>query len=441
MAAATKFLILLTILSLSVLLPDGSPINETQSALSLSSLQDDGESKVKENDITLARIEEQLAKARGKIRNAIVERSFTSSPKDRSLFPKRTVYKNPFAFFQSHTEMMKTFKIWTYKEGDAPLMHDGPMKLVYSIEGDFIEEMEREGNPIVANHPDEAHAFFIPLSVTNIVHYLFTPEEAWGFRERMQAILEDYIKVIAQKYPYWNRSNGADHFYVSCHDWGPFVSTGNPKLFKNFIRVLCNANSSEGFDPSRDVSMTESTAPFNNIPVISSGHSPYNRSIFAFFAGGIHGDVRKRLFEHWGNNEDKDIQVYNYLPKGENHTEWLTKSKYCLCPSGYEVASSRLTEAIYVGCVPVIIKKNYVIPYNDVLDWSQFSVQVPVDDIPNLKKILQAIPFSKYLEMQKRLIEVQRHFAVNIPAKPFDVLHMIFHSVWLRRLNVRLLKS
>lgn len=187
--------------------------------------------------------------------------------------------------------------------------------------------------------------------------------------------------------------------------------------------------------------MSESKAPFNNIPVVSSGHSPYNRSIFAFFAGGIHGYVRKRLFEHWGNNEDNDIQVYNYLPKGENHTEWLTKSKYCLCPSGYEVASSRLTEAIYVGCVPVIIKSHYVIPYSDVLDWSQFSVQVPVDDIPNLKSILQDIPFSKYLEMQRKLMEVQRHFAVNMPAKHFDVFHMIFHSVWLRRLNVRLLKS
>ncbi|KAI3790309.1 hypothetical protein L2E82_03259 [Cichorium intybus] len=337
--------------------------------------------------------------------------------------------------------MMKTFKIWTYTEGDVPLMHYGPMKFVYSIEGDFIEEMERKGNPIVANHPDEAHAFFIPISVTNIVHYLYTPDEHFGFVNRMQAILEDYVSVIAERYPYWNRSKGADHFFVSCHDWGPFLARGNPQLFENFIRVLCNANSAEGFIPSRDVSMTESKAPFDGIPVVSSGHSPYNRSILAFFAGGLHGDARERLFQYWGNKEDNDIQVYNYLPKGENHTEWLSKSKYCLCPSGYEVATSRLTEAIYVGCVPVIIKDHYVIPYSDVLDWSQFSVQVPVDDIPNLKRILQEIPFSKYLEMQERLIQVQRHFAVNIPAKHFDVFHMIFHSVWLRRLNVRLLKS
>ncbi|KAL4589825.1 hypothetical protein LXL04_002735 [Taraxacum kok-saghyz] len=300
MAASTKVIITLTTLSLLLFV-------------------------LYDNDIKLARVEQQLTEARRNIRQAIVEKSHASSRKDGSFFPKGPVYKNPFAFFQSHTEMMKTFKIWTYKEGDLPLMHYGPMKLVYCIEGDFIEEMERKGNPIVANNPDEAHAFFIPISVTNMVHYLYTPDEAYNIRERMQAILEDYIKVIAERYPYWNRSKGADHFYVSCHDWGPIVSKGNPQLFENFIRVLCNANTSEGFIPSRDVAMTESKAPYDNIPMISSGHSPYNRTILAFFAGGVHGDVRKRLFEYWGNNTDNDIQVYNYLPKGENHTEWLSK--------------------------------------------------------------------------------------------------------------------
>ncbi|XP_071715235.1 probable glycosyltransferase At3g42180 [Rutidosis leptorrhynchoides] len=334
--------------------------------------------------------------------------------------------------------MMKTFKIWTYKEGDIPLVHNGPMRYVYSVEGDFIEEMERTGNPMAANHPDEAHAFFIPISITNIVYYLYSPTEAHNFNKRMQAIFKDYIAIIAKKYPYWNRSNGADHFYVSCHDWGPHVSKGNHKVFSNLIRVLCNANQSEGFVPRRDVSMSEINGPSNNIPNVIKGESPYNRSILAFFAGKVRGAIRVKLFKHWGNDEDDDIQVHNHLPKGQNYTEFLSRSKYCICPSGFEVASSRLTDAIYTGCVPVIIKDHYVLPYGDVLDWSRFSVQVPVNKIQDLKKILQEIPFSRYLEMQKRILEVQHHFKLNFPAKRFDVFHMILHSVWLRRLDVRL---
>ncbi|KAM0017994.1 putative xylogalacturonan beta-1,3-xylosyltransferase [Helianthus debilis subsp. tardiflorus] len=116
--------------------------------------------------------------------------------------------------------MMKTFKVWTYKEGDLPLMHNGPMKSIYSSEGLFIEEIERKGNPVVANHPDEAHAFFIPISICNIVRYLFdSSDHPYSFLEKIQHIVEDYIGVIAERYPYWNRTNGADHFYVSCHDW------------------------------------------------------------------------------------------------------------------------------------------------------------------------------------------------------------------------------
>ncbi|PWA50373.1 hypothetical protein CTI12_AA473380 [Artemisia annua] len=76
------------------------------------------------------------------------------------------------------SEMIKTFKIWVYKEGEAPLVHNGPMKYVYSVE----------------------------------------PDEVYDFSKQMQAVVKDYIDIIAKRYPYWNRSNEADHFYVYCND-------------------------------------------------------------------------------------------------------------------------------------------------------------------------------------------------------------------------------
>lgn len=47
------------------------------------------------------------------------------------------------------------------------------------------------------------------------------------------------------------------------------------------------------------------------------------------------------------------------------------------------------------------------------------------------------IPEEKYLIMHERVKQVQRHFIVNDPPKRYDVFHMIMHSVWLRRLNLR----
>lgn len=96
-----------------------------------------------------------------------------------------------------------------------------------------------------------------------------------------------------------------------------------------------------------------------------------------------------------------------------------------------------MVEALYTGCVPVLIKDHYVVPFSDVLNWKYFSVEIPVKDIPNMKKILTGISQRQYIRLQRRGKQVRRHFEVNLPPKRYDVFHMILHSVWLRRLNVR----
>ncbi|XAR70993.1 Xylogalacturonan beta-1,3-xylosyltransferase [Bertholletia excelsa] len=339
--------------------------------------------------------------------------------------------------FRSYLEMEKRFKVFVYEEGELPIVHDGPCKDIYTSEGRFIHEMEHGGNRFRTKDARLAHVYFMPFSVTWMVKYLYKPL-SYNLNP-LKNFVSDYVRVISNHHPFWNRTHGADHFMLACHDWGPHASQGNSLLYNKSIRVLCNANSSEGFNPQKDVSLPEIHLYGGNISpkLISLPPSTTPRPHLAFFAGGLHGPIRPILLHHW-KGRDPDVLVYEYLPKDMDYYSLMLQSKFCLCPSGYEVASPRIVESIYAECVPVILSENYVLPFSDVLRWEAFSVQVEVSEIPRLKQILTAVPEDKYLKLKKGLTAVRRHFVFNQPAKRFDVFHMILHSIWLRRINLRL---
>ena len=222
---------------------------------------------------------------------------------------------------------------------------------------------------------------------------------------------------------------------------GPYTLKSHEELAKNTIKALCNADLSEGvFKAGKDVSLPETIikrprSPHRNI---GGGKRVSQRSILAFFAGNLHGRVRPVLLKHW-HNKEQDMHIYGPLPPSVagkmTYIEHMKSSKYCICPMGYEVNSPRIVEAIYYECIPVIIADNFIPPFDDVLDWSAFSVIVPENDIPRLKKILVGIPLRRYLKMLANLKMLQRHFVWNLRPLKYDLFHMMLHSIWLSRLN------
>ncbi|XP_071727140.1 LOW QUALITY PROTEIN: probable glycosyltransferase At3g07620 [Rutidosis leptorrhynchoides] len=394
-------------------------------------------SKKKTRDKKLEKVEAELRRARVLIRDHVVSNLSRSSDRlnDQDYVPKGSIYRNPYMFHRSYLLMEKLFKVYIYKEGEPPLFHTGPVTDIYSIEGVFINSIEYDPNFRISD-PDQAHVYFLPFSVVMILDNLFDPI----IRDKavLERVIGDYVHTISSTYPYWNRSLGSDHFMLSCHDWGPRATWSVHSLYFTSIRLLCNANTSEFFNPRKDASIPEINLHRGETAITTGGQPASNRTTLAFFAGGqFHGKIRPILFKHW-KDKDNDIKIYNKVSKNVSYEQMMKMSKFCICPSGYEVASPRIVEAIYLECVPVLISQHYVLPFSDVLNWDAFSVRVSVKEIPNLKTILLGISDDKYKMLQENVKMVQRHFVVNYPAKRYDVYHMILHSLWLRRLNLQI---
>lgn len=95
--------------------------------------------------------------------------------------------------------------------------------------------------------------------------------------ENMTIIVQNYVESLISKYPYWNRTLGADHFFVTCHDVGVRATEGLELLVKNSIRAVCSPSYDVGFIPHKDVALPQVLQPF---ALPAGGNDIENRWVF-----------------------------------------------------------------------------------------------------------------------------------------------------------------
>ena len=90
------------------------------------------------------------------------------------------------------------------------------------------------------------------------------------------------------------------------------------------------------------------------------------------------------------------------------------RSKFCLAPRGYGRSSFRFFEALLLDTIPVYIWDDICwLPYQEVIDYSTFSILIHKDEIHKMYEILAGISDDKYEEMQCALREVRHKFTLD----------------------------
>ncbi|XP_059275037.1 probable glycosyltransferase At5g03795 [Lycium ferocissimum] len=335
------------------------------------------------------------------------------------------VYHNVSKFIRSYELMERNLKVYIYREGKRPVFHQSRLTGIYASEGWFMKQLKASQH-FLTKDPNKAHLFYLPFSSQILEEVLYVPG-SHSFTN-LKAYLKNYVDLIKGRYPFWNRTQGADHFLVACHDWAPEETR---REMANCIKSLCNADLKEGFKLGKDASLPETNIGSADPSRSLGGKRPSQRKFLAFFAGSMHGYVRPILLKHW-QNKDPNMKIFGRMRKTD-YIHHMKSTKYCICARGYEVNSPRVVEAVSYECVPVIISDNFVPPFLETLNWESFAVFVLEKDIPNLKSILESISLRRYLKLYNNVIKVQQHFLWHPEPVKYDMFHMILHSIWYNR--------
>ncbi|OAY74476.1 putative glycosyltransferase [Ananas comosus] len=314
--------------------------------------------------------------------------------------PSSSVYHSPEVFPMNYAEMERRFRVYVYPDGDPGTYYQTPRKLTgkYASEGYFFQNI-REGR-FRTEDPDEADLFFVPISC----HKMRGKGISY---ENMTIIVKNYVEGLINKYPYWNRTLGADHFFVTCHDVGVRAFEGLPLLVKNSIRVVCSPSYDVGYIPHKDVALPQVLQPF---ALPRGGNNIENRTILGFWAGHRNSKIRVILARVWENDTELAISN-NRISRaiGELvYQKQFYRTKFCICPGGSQVNSARIADSIHYGCIPVILSNYYDLPFNDILDWRKFSIILKESDVYQLKSVLKSISNEEFIALHNSLVEVRR---------------------------------
>ncbi|CAI5474989.1 unnamed protein product [Closterium sp. Yama58-4] len=312
----------------------------------------------------------------------------------------------------------------------------------YEVETVLTELLMRT-NAVRTTDPEKATLFYVPYYSSNHISHVNKI-----MKNMMQtAVAEvskawhDILTMIRRDFPYFNRTNGRDHFSTSTFDHGRchaltwvipdlygemfFVMLNGDRLARtmhasverNLQIIGYNYNSTlqpqfpdiPCYMPDRDIVVPAFIG--DQIPMVSpfNGNRPV-RAIFRFSAKQGHNaplkhhghDLRPELLRMY---QRQRINGWSFAAKLENQTnkDWQ-RAVFCICPPGHSQWTSRPFKALISGCIPVTFFRDHDNPWDDELDYSAFSINIDPDDIASLRYRLETAPVE---QLQRGVEKVQ----------------------------------
>lgn len=320
----------------------------------------------------------------------------------------------------------------------------------------------------VVDDPNQAALFFVPWLPSCYLRTKNRAKDA-NFWDSWLAAYNATLEVqryIANTWPFWNLSEGKDHVWVFTDDLGG-CNAPYEEVAKNSMLLVHEAERShpsvidhddpkpEGedgdpmpalareryqrpcYDPAKDMVIPPRTVlnvPQETVESAASGKLP--KSTLAFFQGLVedrnkqysHG-VRQKLYQLYGHNGVTNLTNtsdtilvqaparHHKMGDGrhtDGYLDHMANSTFCICPRGWAGWSPRISEAVLLGCIPVLIADNVRWPFENLIDYHEFSMMVSESQLDGLQAMLHFLQPNEIQSMQKKLSQVRGHFSYDL---------------------------
>ncbi|XP_015883474.3 probable arabinosyltransferase ARAD1 [Ziziphus jujuba] len=324
--------------------------------------------------------------------------------------------------------------------GGLNLQHSVEYWITLDLLSSDIPTIVRPCTAIRVKNSSQADVIFVPFfaSLSYNRHSKLHGEEKVSVNKMLQGKLVHYLMGRHE----WKKHGGKDHLIVAHH---PNSMLDARKKLGSAIFVLADF----GRYPVQIANLEKDViAPYRHVvTTIPSDKSATfaERPTLLYFRGAIYrkdgGVTRQELYYLLKDEKDVVFAFGSVQRNGiRRASHGMASSKFCLNIAGDTPSSNRLFDAIASHCVPVIISDEIELPFEDVLDYSEFCIFVRASDAVKkgyLLNILRGIKENKWTKMWERLKKIVHHFEYQYPTHPGDAVDMIWEQVSHRISSIR----
>nr|GMC90199.1 probable arabinosyltransferase ARAD1 [Ipomoea batatas] len=277
----------------------------------------------------------------------------------------------------------------------------------------------------------EADVVFVPFfsSVCSNRFSRLKPHQ----KTSVNVLLQEKLVTFLTAQEEWKRSGGKDHIVLAHHPNS--LMDARSKLWPAMF-ILSDFGR---YPPSVANVEKDVIAPYKHVigNYVNDSSDFDSRPTLLYFQGAIYrkdgGFVRQELFYKLKDEKDVHFEFGSIQKDGiRQATRGMQSSKFCLNIAGDTPSSNRLFDAIASHCVPVIISDEIELPYEDVLDYSEFCVFVRTSDALKesfLINFIRSIGKQEWTRMWAKLKEVEHMFEYRYPSKENDAVQMVWQAI------------